>query len=377
MTMETKEIRESCPMQKRKILIVIDNLRKGGAEVLLTGILPDLNEKFEVILVTLSDECDFTEEEIECKKKYSLGFKNKFYLLSCVWKLKKIIKKQKPSIIHSHLFYSSLISRLSCPRDIPLIYSLHNEMSRNVFNNSKILTILEKKTIKKNHSVMAVSKNVLQDYENTFGEMNNSYVIENFILDKFFTGSPAKDSTNSEKLKLIAVGNIKNQKNYGYMVKAFENLKGFEISIDIYGHGNDTDFKKLQAKIEEKDLPIFLKGGADNIDKILPNYDLYVSCSSYEGFGISVIEAMASGLPLLLSDLPVYHEVTMDNALFFDVENPLSLVTLIKEILDGKLNFKKLSLNGIEISKKYTKEIYLDKLLSIYDDKLIDHARKF
>ncbi|MEO8820416.1 MAG: glycosyltransferase, partial [Ginsengibacter sp.] len=111
-------------MKKRKILVVIDNLKRGGAEVLLTGILPDLNEKFEVILVTLSDECDFTEEEIECKNKYSLGFKNKFYLLSCVWKLKKIIKKQKPLIIHSHLFYSSLVSRLSCPRDIPLIYSL-------------------------------------------------------------------------------------------------------------------------------------------------------------------------------------------------------------------------------------------------------------
>ncbi|MEO8819765.1 MAG: glycosyltransferase, partial [Ginsengibacter sp.] len=294
----------------------------------------------------------------------------------CVWKLKKIIKKQKPLIIHSHLFYSSLVSRLSCPRDIPLIYSLHNEMSKNVFNNSRILTILEKKTIKKNHSVMAVSKNVLKDYENTFGEMNNSYVIENFILDKFFTGSSAKDSTVSEKLKLIAVGNIKNQKNYGYIVNVFENLKNFEISLDIYGEGNDTDFKKLKATIEEKNLPIFLKGATNSIDKILPDYDLYVSCSSYEGFGISVIEAMASGLPLLLSDLPVYHEVTMDNALFFDVENPMSLVTLIKEVFDAKFNFKKLSLNGIEISKKYTKEIYLDKLLSIYDNKLKDSAQK-
>ena len=368
--MEAIEIREFGPMQKKKILIVIDNLKKGGAEVLLTGILPNLNEKFDVILATLSDECDFTKEEIQCKKKYSLGFKNKFYLLSCVWKLKKIIKKEKPSIIHSHLFYSSLISRLSCPRDIPLIYSLHNEMSKNVFNNSKILTFLEWKTIRKNHFIISVSKHVLQDYENIFGKMNNSYVIENFISENFFEGSPHKNSLTPGILKLVAVGNIKKQKNYGYLLNAFENLKNYKVSLDIYGQGNDTDLKKLQAQIEKKDLPIFLKGGANNIDKILPKYDLYVSCSSYEGFGISVIEAMASGLPLLLSGLPVYHEVTKGNALFFDLKTPTSLSDLIKSILEKKYNLNDLSKNGIKISKKYSREIYLEKLFNIYDTML-------
>ena len=354
-------------MKREKLLIVIDNLKKGGAEVLLTGILPDLNERFDVIIVTLSDECDFTKEEIQCKKKYSLGFKKKIYLIHCIWKLKKIIKKEKPSFIHSHLFYSSLISRISRPRDIPLIYSLHNEMSKNVFNNSKILTFLERKTIRKNHFIISVSKHVLQDYENIFGKIKNSYVIENFIPEIFFKGSSCKNSHPPGILKLVAVGNIKKQKNYGYMLNAFENLRNFKISLDIYGQGEDTDIKKLQAEIGKKDLPIFLKGGSHQIDKILSGYDLYVSCSGYEGFGISVIEAMASGLPLLLSDLPVYHEVTMENALFFDLKTPAYFSDLIKSILEKKYNLNEFSKNGIQISKKYSKEIYLQKLFNIYD----------
>ncbi len=240
-------------------------------------------------------------------------------------------------------------------------------MSKNVFNNSKILTFLERKTIKKNHSVIAVSKNVLQDYENTFGEIKNSYVIENFVSDKFFIRNNAKDSTIPGTIKLVAVGNIKNQKNYGYLLNAFEILKNYKVSLDIYGQGNDTDLKKLQDEIEKKDLPVFLKGGTNNIDKILSGYDLYVSSSKHEGFGIAAVEAMASGIPLLLSDLPVYHEVTMDNALFFDLKNTMSFVDLIKSILGNKYNLNEISKKGIEISKKYSKEIYLKKLFNIYD----------
>ena len=52
-------------MQKPTLLLIIDTLKKGGAETLLVGILRQLNVKFEVILVTLSAECDFDEDEIK------------------------------------------------------------------------------------------------------------------------------------------------------------------------------------------------------------------------------------------------------------------------------------------------------------------------
>ena len=134
---------------KKVLLLVIDNLAKGGAEVLLVGTLPELNKKYSVILVTLTNECDFNSGDIFFEKKYTLGFNNKLSFFFCVRKLKKIISLVQPSLIHSHLFYSSLIARRACPSNIPLVYSLHNEMSKNVFNNSKVLTWLEKRTIKK------------------------------------------------------------------------------------------------------------------------------------------------------------------------------------------------------------------------------------
>jgi glycosyltransferase involved in cell wall biosynthesis len=242
---------------------------------------------------------------------------------------------------------------------------VHGEMSKNVFNNSRIFTFLEKKTIKKNHSVIAVSDTVLKDYLTTIQRINRSFVLKNYVSDVFF--SKNSNVAGLQSIKLVAAGNIKNAKNYAFLLDAFQYLKAYNISLDIYGYGNNEDLKRLENKIYKNKLPISLKNSADNIHEIFPDYDLYVSCSTHEGFGIAAIEAMASGLPLLLSDLPVFHEVTCDNALFFDVKNETSFVNLIKEIFEGKYNLNRLSKNGIETAKQYSKERYLANLYSIYD----------
>jgi glycosyltransferase involved in cell wall biosynthesis len=149
-------------------------------------------------------------------------------------------------------------------------------------------------------------------------------------------------------------------------------LKNYNITLDIYGYGKDEMIKTFKNEIDQNNLPIFFKGPANNLHKILPHYDLYVSPSKHEGFGIAPVEAMSCGLPLLLSDLPVYHEITFNNALFFDIQNPTLFITLIKNIFEDKYNLNELSQKGIDIAKEYTKEIYLKKLYSIYD-KFLDH----
>src|ERR1700679_3807965 len=106
-------------MQKQTIIIIINDLQRGGAETLLVGILPELNERYDVVLVTLKDICDFREEEIVCAYRYNLGIKSQLSVLKGVLKLKSIIRRHKPSFVHAHLVYSSLIARLAFPAAIP------------------------------------------------------------------------------------------------------------------------------------------------------------------------------------------------------------------------------------------------------------------
>lgn len=355
-------------MQKLKLLIIIDTLKKGGAEVLLVGILPELNKKYEVILVTLSKECGFDEDQIICSRRYNLGFKGKFSFIPCVFKLKKIIKKHRPFLIHSHLIYSSLAARLACPTNIPLLYSLHNKLSETDFNNSKMLTVLEKATIKKNHFIVAVSQVVLEDYEQKIGQTDKKFILKNYIGDDYFLHETSSKNLNQLKeIKLIAVGNIKKAKNYEYLIQSFIHLKDFPVSLDIYGNTDCELFTELKSVIVHNNLHVFFKGVVSDVKSLLLNYDLYVMSSKNEGFGIAAVEAMASGLPVLLSDIPVLREITDGNGLFFDLNNPEAFSDMIKGVLNGNHNLNQFSERGIKTAKKYTKQKYLQNLFSIYD----------
>ena len=355
-------------MKSKTILYVIDNLARGGAETLLMGILPELNIKYNIIIVTLTDEYEFEPRELICNKKYSLGFSGKLSLLTSIIKLKRIIKKTKPQLVHAHLFNSSIVARAACPSNIPLVYSLHCIMSEDAFKNSFFNTWLEKWSLKKNQTVIAVSEDVLTDYKNIIEQPVRSFILKNYVSGNFFGKniSPHKIPA-SDAIKLVAVGNIKPVKNYGYLLRAFEHLKDLPISLDIFGQGDAKLFAVLQNEISTKKLNISLKGRADNIAQILPEYDIYVMPSMNEGFALAPIEAMAAGLPLILSDIPVLRVITFNNALFFDLKDPMDFVRLINDIFKNKHDLNKLSTWGITIAKdNYTKEIYLEKLFDIY-----------
>lgn len=356
-------------MKAATILYVIDNLARGGAETLLMGILPELNKRYNIIIVTLTDEFEFETEELICYKKYSLGFSNKLSLLSCVIKLKKIIKDTSPQLMHAHLFYSSIVARAACPKNIPLIYSLHSIMSSDAFKNSKLNVLMEKWTIKKNQTVIAVSDAVLSDYKKVIRQPMHSLILKNYVSEKFLQqNSLPKILEGFNGIKLIAVGNIKPIKNYGYLLSAFELIKDLPISLNIFGQGDAKLYAELQNEIDTKKLHITLKGRADNIALLLPQYDIYVMPSINEGFGLAPLEAMASGLPLLLSDIPVLRDVSFNNALFFNLNDPMHFVKLIKDIFENKYDLNLLSAQGIKIVKEYySKEMYLQKLFDIYN----------
>lgn len=355
-------------MKKEHLIIMIDKLGCGGAEILIAGILPELNDRYDVILVTLEeDDTDLNELTFLSKKQYILGFTGKLSVPFCAIRLRKIIKKYNPVLIHAHLFYSSLIARIATPKNIPLIYSLHNELSKDIFEHSFVARFLEKSTIRKNHSVVAVSDAVLLDYEKMFGRQPNPFVLKNYIGDEYFHDPKIRKFENIIALKLVAVANIKRAKNYGYLLEAFKYLKKLNVSLDIFGRGTTDQIAELQKIIDDNDLPVTLKGSHPNINLVLPTYDLYISSSIFEGFGLSVIEGMANGMPLLLSDIQIFREVSKENALFFDLSTPQSLVLLIKEIFAGKHNLAKLSENGISIAAEYNKKEYLERMFGIYN----------
>src|SRR6185437_10436109 len=354
---------------KKTVLYIIDDLSGiGGAELMLIAPLKEIHDHYNIVLVTLVPDNFFLKNNhFVGDKQYCLEFNSKKDIFSAVKKLKNILKENEVAFVHSFLYWSVLVARLACGKKTPHIFSLATMMTEHIYKHkwySGYTQLLDWITYKKNQAVISPTKEVLMDFDKSIGIKGESKVLYNFVLDDFFKNQIEYDPS-FKALKLVAVGNIKEVKNYQVIIDAFQLLINYPVSLDIYGLDDLTELQKLQ--IRENNLAIYLKGSHSKIFEVLPRYDAFIMSSFLEGFGISAAEAMAIGLPLLLSDINPLKEVSQGNAFFFNPYDAQSLADVLVSIMANRENLKKISEKGKIIAKEnYSKEKYVTGLLNFY-----------
>lgn len=358
-----------------KIVHVIDTLNRGGTETFLVSLLPELSKKYKIILVTLSPQNDFGEEALKsCHRYYCLNHKGSFSFFSSIYKLKAIIKEHRPVLVRAQLIWSSIITRIACPHHIPLIFSVHATTEDFSLNyKGRVLALLERFTLNSKQTMIGVTQTVVVDYVKKFNFKGPHYTVYNYIREEFFLNKKKKVQP-ANHLCLVAVGNLKEAKNYQYIIEAFKDIGNCNVSLDIYGEGHLR--QELQDQIAKHNLAINLKGKIPNVAEVLQQYDALVMTSTYEGFANAAVEAMAYGLPLILSDLPSLREVTGNNAVFVDLSSPASLVNVIKGVLSNKIDINKYTSQGRKLAaERYCKNVGVNQLLNVYQE-TIDRFKK-
>lgn len=352
-------------MKKIKIVHIIDSLLIGGAETLVAGYYNELNaHNIESKLIALQNTNKFKHINID----YSIGKEvSTFSIISQITKIKKFVLQYEPDIIHTHLPLSTFVVRLLNPK-IPILFSVHNQLSKTLPKNS--FAYLKEKFIRsQNEYPLFVSKMIANDYMQNFRKYPKHYQLYNYIEDVYFQEEkmkiPSFDS-NHNKIKLIAVGSLKEQKNYHFLLESLSKINPDYYQLDVYGAGVLKN--ELEQKIDRLNLKnnITLKGQITNLSEVLSTYDAFVSASSYEGFGIAPIEALSVGLPALLSDIDVYKEVAGNHALFFSLNSnsfERAFLDLHKNYL---VHLTESIKNRVIFKQKYNKQNYIHQLVNIY-----------
>lgn len=347
----------------KRLLHIIDTLAVGGAEKLLAGTINGLKNEYEqhliilkgpeTLLAEITVPCHFTN--LNCTSFSSLFLQTQ--------KVKSYIKKNKIEIVHSHLYEANLLARLATPKSVRLINSIHAISSLASYKINRLSLHLEKVTYKKRHEIIVVSKAVLDDFDEWVGLKGKAQVLYNFIDEKYFTEKPKTDYS-FDQLKLVAVGNLRWQKNYPYLLEAFKKMNG-TVSLDIYGQGPMQG--ELQEIIDKNNLPVKLCGVNNHLEKMLPQYDAFVMASFYEGQPVSLLEATALGVPAILADIPVLREAAGDNAVYFDIKNPESFCDAIQKMKAGKYDLKKMAeANHTAIEGFAHRQQFINRLKLIY-----------
>ena len=353
----------------KTVLHIINSLTIGGAETLLINSLTPggLPEKCNNIVVYLQGESEIIKRIDKRVTVICLHYRGLNNFFSTMKKLRQLIAAYKVDIVHSHLNPAGFYTRIALPSKIKQLHTVHIMYSHDA-ETGLMKKKLEQFFLFKHKSTRLIFLSHLleADFLNTIAFKNKHFVLNNCIGDEFF--NTPKKITAAGAFKMVAIGSLRKQKNYPYLMEICRHLKGKHITLDIYGGG---DTRALQQFINENELPVRLMGAVTNVPEVLTGYDLFIMSSTFEGYPLSVIEAMATGLPCFLSNIASLKDTAKEYADYFELDDAMAAANAIVE-MSGR---REMLLQKGLAAKTYAqqvgkKELYVNRLVDIYENVL-------
>ena len=358
----------------KKILFVVDENKTGGVSILLEDMLKTINLKnkridvlvlhdsgdrlkklpkevnviygskyFDVIDLTIGEVIK-TKNIMKLIKKIILVFDMKTGLI------KKKIKRERKKILKGKYdieiafkdgFTAIFTAFGNSGKKIHWLHYNYKDFNPNakynkLFNN--ILSCFD--------NIIAVSENVMNDFNKLYHLEDKTNVIHNLIDIKKIMNNSKEEIKKGKKLNIISVGRLHAIKGYDQLIDAVyklneENLTQ-KLNIKIYGDGPEKE--SLQNKILNYNLEnvITLEGGTINPYALMKNADLFIMPSKFESFGLVAIESLILGTPVIATNTGIVDKVITNNFNGIIVENSIEgLYNGLKDIL---INNKKIDL---------------------------------
>lgn len=170
---------------------------------------------------------------------------------------------------------------------------------------------------------------------------------------------------------VLAVGHYEKRKNYLRLIDAMARLRDRGSVCSLVIVGNDSgEGKAIHERVESANLVGYVKilSGLSDLE-VRCAYklcSLFVFPSSYEGFGIPILEAMAAGCPMVLSDLPVFREITENCGVYFPHDASGAMATAIEKVLTSSSERDRQIQYGYERVKAFNFKSLAGQLASLY-----------
>jgi glycogen(starch) synthase len=203
-------------------------------------------------------------------------------------------------------------------------------------------------------AVVAISHAYATELTNLYGDIENFSVIHNGRSFRGFHASAKKQQIFAmgriwdEAKNLAALGNIANAGN---------------IPILIAGNNQHPDHT---APLKIQNVQLLGTLSQSEVKRYLAESYIYVLPAKYEPFGLSVLEAALSGCLLLLSDMPVFKELWLDTALYFNPNKPEELDALISKVVEHPEAYDSLVQRAQARARFFSVQAMVDKYLNLY-----------
>lgn len=306
--------------------------------------------------------------------------------INAYMQLKKIFNNKKFDIIHCHTPICGAITRLASKKTrkngTKVIYTAHgfHFYKKAPVKNWIIYYPIEKVLSKYTDCLITINE---EDYNLAIKKFNKCKKIElvrgaGIDIEKFDKNLTIKEKNElKEKVKLncddfllLEVGELNKNKNQIMAIEAMKELVKINNSIKLLLVGVGTQEQFYQNKIKEYNLQnnVYILGYRRDIPKLMQISNILLSLSYREGLPVNVMEAMASGLPIIATDCRGNKDLIVngENGYIININNMNELKEKILFLLKNKNICEQFEINSKKKIKKYGNKEIKDRLKQIY-----------
>lgn len=311
-----------------------------------------------------------------------------------------IVEEIKPDVIHveDHFFVAWSLIDYARKHKIPMVGTNHYH-PRNLIHYLKLSPKIEEKIEKlawKHFNTIYEQLDIITTPTETSRQimLGNGFkkpirVISNGIDMAYFKPFPKQELTevakkyhlNGDFKKVLFVGRIEKEKSIDVTIRAIQLVsKKIDVKLFIIGVGSERDeLEKLVGELGIGDKVVFLGSLPDqDVRRIYSLCDLFVTASTVELQGLVVMEAMASGKPIVSSQGMALHELVEEggNGYVFPNGDYQTAAEKILLVLGDSEKAENMGKASLELIKKHSSETSLDKYEQCYKDAIAQKIRK-
>lgn len=286
----------------------------------------------------------------------------------------RFVVDRRPKIIHQTYYASNFW----LPKDIPKIitvYDMNHELFPEMFLSSDTTSINKRVAVERADHIICISRSTQKDLIDTYGVAENKTTVVHLASDLRETAlTTSEDFSGSEKQFLLFVGQRGGYKNFGNFISAIATSKNLMADFDIicFGGGKfSAAERELIARSGFDAGQVKQLGGDDAIlNKLYVSARAFVFPSTYEGFGLPILEAMSQGCPVLCSNTSSLPEVGGVAAQYFDPNDLDDIAATVERCVYSDSTLRSASTAGVERSRDFSWERCAEETFGVYSNYL-------
>lgn len=350
-----------------KILHVITSLQIGGAEKLISEIVPMQRDLGNVVDVLAFDGVDTGFKKMLIKSGINVmnfGMYCNVYNPLFIFRLVKMMRRY--DIVHTHNTSPQLFAAIGSYFTSAKLVTTEHSTSNRRRDNGKF-KLVDRWMYSRYKHIICVSNMTKINLLDYLGKINTNVVtIENGIdINKYQNSKPLMDNEKSSMRFIITmVAAFRYQKDHETVIKALSHLDKSRFELWFVGDGERKSI--IEDYISQMNLVDNVRfwGIRTDIPSILKSSDLVVQSSHIEGFGLAAVEGMAAGKPVVATNVPGLGQIVEGAGVLFTLGDDKKLASIIQRLADDKDYYCQIAYRCSEHARMFD----IHKMVERYDE---------